>query len=387
MNFIQNPVYIITVLLLLVVFSEWLSKIKFFHRLGSALIIIVATAILANLGLLPSSQNAPPLYNGIFQYGASLGIFFLLLDVRLKDLKLAGLPMLSMFVAGSLATVAGVLIGYYIFSPQLHGITKAYAVAGMYTGTYTGGSVNLNAVALEYGVNNDGTLFAAINAVDNIVGTIWIMLTLVLPTILQRLHPRKRKIPAEAAKLSDEELRERLVQGTGNITITDLALLTALGFGTLYLSKLLTEYVPQIPSILTLTTIAIILAQLPFVQKLKGSKILGYLLILVFLAVVGAFCDINALLKSGEVAGILLVWVISMVLIHGILIFTIGGLFKQDWDIISVASNANMGGTATAAVCATSLGRQDLQLPGLLVASVGNALGTYLGILVAEFLK
>jgi uncharacterized membrane protein len=82
-----------------------------------------------------------------------------------------------------------------------------------------------------------------------------------------------------------------------------------------------------------------------------------------------------------------LIWVTVLVLIHGLLLILIAGLFKQDWDIVAIASNANIGGATTAAVCATSLGRKDLQLPGLLAGSVGNAIGTYLGIMVAEFLK
>ena len=383
----QHPVYIITVLLLLVVFSEWLGRKKFFSHIGSPLLIIIAGAILANLNIIPTSHNATPLYDGIFRYAAPLGIFFLLLEVKLKDLKLAGLPMIMMFLIGSAATMAGVIISYNIFSPQHHGVNLAYAVAGMYTGTYIGGSANLNAVALTYGVNNDGTQFAAINAVDNIVSTIWLMMTLLLPAVFQKLIPRKRMIPTQLQNLSDEELRQRMGMAVNEIKLIDISLLLALGFGTLFISSLVSGYFPGIPSILVLTTIALLLAQLSFVQKLSGGKIIGLLLILIFLAVIGAYCDVSALLKSGKVAGILLAWVSVMVLIHGILIFTIGGLLKQDWDIVSIASNANIGGATTAPVCASSLGRQDLQLPGLLAGSVGNAIGTYLGLLVAELLK
>jgi uncharacterized membrane protein len=83
----------------------------------------------------------------------------------------------------------------------------------------------------------------------------------------------------------------------------------------------------------------------------------------------------------------LLAWVGIIVLIHGAIIFFIGGVLKQDWDIVSIASNANIGGATSAPVCAASLGRPDLQLPGLLAGTIGTAVGTYLGIVVAEFLK
>jgi uncharacterized membrane protein len=386
MSFIQEPVYVAAVLLLLIVISEWLAEFKFFKHIGSVLIIIIAAAILANIGVIPSSYNAPPLYDGIFQYAAPLGIFFLLLEVKLKDLKFAGFPMLLMFLIGSAATTAGAIIGYKIISPQDH-FNLANAVAGMYTGTYTGGSANLNAVALAYDVNKDGVLYAAINAVDNILTTTWLILTLILPPILQKIFPRKRSIPPHLEGLSDEEIRERMTQKPNNMTLTDLAILLTLGFGTLFISAKVAAAIPGLPSIIVLTTLALIFAQIPFVQKLQGGRILGYLLILLFLAVIGAYCDINALLSSGNAAGILLIWVTIIVFLHGMIIFVVGGLLKQDWDVISVASNANVGGATSAPVCAASLGRPDLQLPGLLVGTVGNALGTYLGILVAELLK
>jgi uncharacterized membrane protein len=109
--------------------------------------------------------------------------------------------------------------------------------------------------------------------------------------------------------------------------------------------------------------------------------------VLLFLAVVGAYCDLNALSKSGEVAITLMIWVTVIVFIHAIILFGVGGIFKQDWDIVSIASNANIGGATSAPVLATAIGRPDLRLPGILVGSVGNAIGTYIGVLVAEFLK
>ncbi len=387
MQFIRNPVYIITVLLSLVFFSEWLAGIKIFRRIGSALIVILAAAVVSNLGLLPASQNATPLYQQIFEYAAPLGIFYLLLDVNLKDLKLAGLPMLLLFLLGAAATTLGAVVGFYLLSPSDHQISSSFAIAGMFTGTYSGGSANLNAVALEYRVMNDGTQFAAINAVDVTASTVWIMVTLIIPVILQRIIPRKRRISPQLEGLSDEEIRARMVFGKQEISLMDTSLLLMMGFGTLLLSDYANRLIPSIPSILFLTTIALILAQMPFVRKMRGSQVIGFLLILLFLAVVGAICDLESLRQSGEMAVILLLWVVILIGVHAVVLFSLGGIFKQDWDMIAVASNANIGGTATAAVCASSLGRPDLQLPGLLVGALGNGIGTYLGILVAELLK
>jgi uncharacterized membrane protein len=277
------------------------------------------------------------------------------------------------------------LTGYYLLAPQQHGVEQAFAVAGMYTGTYTGGSTNLNAIALQYRVTENGTLFAAINAADNIVGTIWIVLTIALPVLLQRWLPRKKGSgkpdhDAIGTATRDDSTKEML-------TIKSLSILLTLGFASLLLSQLVSAWLPQVPSVLTLTTISILLAQVPFVSRLLGANVLGYFLVLVFLAVVGAFCDIQALVKSGDLALTLLLWVTVIIFLHGILLFLIGGLLKQDWDVVAMASNANVGGTATAAALAASLKRPDLRLPGILIGSVGNAVGTYLGFMVAEMLR
>ncbi len=383
MPVITDPIYVLSVLSLLVAFSEWLCRKRAFRQIGSALVVIIAGAVLANAGLLPSSSNAPPLYDGIFGYVAPLAIFFLLLDVRLKDLRAAGLPMIALFLVGSATTILGTFVGYHLVAPSGHGIPNAHAVAGMFTGTYIGGSVNLNAVALHYGVTKDGTLFAAINAADNVITTIWIIATLLLPRLLQRWLPRRPVNPAVAAKaLADGALDRK-----ENVDVFGLSILLGLGSATLFVSKLCSHYAPAIPSILILTTIALALAQVPAVHKLRGARTLGYFSVLLFLAVVGAYCDLGALIANGSVAILLLEWVTIIVAIHALLLFVIGGLLKQDWAVVSIASNANIGGATSAGVLATALGRDDLRLPGILVGSLGNAIGTYLGIFVAEWLR
>ncbi|MCY7420846.1 MAG: DUF819 family protein [Chitinophagaceae bacterium] len=381
---LNNPVFVIAILILLVVFSEWLARQKYFKYLGSSLIIILAGAVLSNLHIIPSSQDASVVYDGIFTYIAPLAIFYLLLDVRLKDIRLAGVPMLSMFLLGAAGTIVGTLVGYLLLSPQQHNMPEAFAVAGMFTGTYIGGSVNLNAVALHYGVIKNGTLFAAINAADNIITTIWIILTITMPPLLQRLMPRKI---SKSANVETTSMVLPIEVSGELINISGFSSLLFLGLASLVAAQLISFYVPQLPSVIVLTTLALVLAQVKGVQNLKGGKILGLFMVLLFLAVVGAYCDISALIANKETAILLLEWVTIIAFVHGIILFGIGGLFKVDWNIISIASNANIGGATSAAVLATSLNRKDLRLPGILAGAVGTGIGTYLGLMIAGLLK
>ncbi len=382
MQLLGNPIYVITVLLLIIVFSEWLGAKKGFTFLGGVLLTIITAAIVSNFDLIPSNTDYP-LYEGIFNYVAPIAIFFLMLDVKLKGLRKAGVPMITMFLVGSAGAIIGTFLSYYIVEPQQQ-VNQSNAVAGMLTGTYVGGSANLNAIALHYGVNKDGTSFAAINAADNIASTMWTMLMIFLCPLLQRKFPRRSATDNINANKEVEQLDHRKEP----INVTDLALLLALAFGTLFISQYLNGLSnKKIPTILILTTIALILAQIKFIQRLKGGKVMGYFFILIFLAVVGAFCDLGALMAKGDVALLLFTWIIILILIHGVIIYLVGAILKQDWYVIAISSIAGIGGPTSSAAVATSLGRSDLRLPAILVGTIGYAIGTYLGVMVAEILK
>ena len=139
------------------------------------------------------------------------------------------------------------------------------------------------------------------------------------------------------------------------------------------------------PSVVLLTTLALVLAHLPPVRRLRGSRTLGMLGVYLFLAVIGAYCDLAAFSGLGALGPRLLVFVAVTVLVHGLVVFGFAGLLRLDRDVAAVASQANIGGGTSALALARSLGRADLVLPAVLVGSVGTAVGTYLGFMMAEF--
>ncbi len=107
---------------------------------------------------------------------------------------------------------------------------------------------------------------------------------------------------------------------------------------------------------------------------------------MLFLAVIGALCDLDALSSLGGLGRDLLIFVVVILAVHGAGVFGGGALLKLDPALVAVASQANVGGSTSALALARSLGRGDLVLPGILVGALGNALGTYLGFLVAAWL-
>lgn len=113
---------------------------------------------------------------------------------------------------------------------------------------------------------------------------------------------------------------------------------------------------------------------------------MGLLGVYLFLAVIGAYCDIASLMQNGQLALVLFLFVVIIIGIHAILIYGMGALLKYDWDIIAVASQANIGGSTSALALSESLGRHDLLLSAILVGSLGNGIGTYLGFIIAGLL-
>lgn len=293
--------------------------------------------------------------------------------------------MLIMFVVGSVSTAIGAIIAIHLVGGATALGDSYKALAGMMTGTYTGGSVNFNAIALHYGVTEEGNLYAGTVAVDNIMTALWMIATLLLPKVLQGRFPREQGL--STTDLTVEEMQE-IEREDENLDPMHLGWLLALGVGTLFISDwlaaALADFGYSMPSILILTTIALLLAQLPAIQRISGAKLLGLFSIYLFLAVIGAYCELGALAKIGDLALVITVFTTSIVLIHGFLIFLLGGLFKQDWDLVAIASQANVGGASSAMALAKSLKRTDLILPSILVGTLGSGLGTYIGFFVAE---
>jgi uncharacterized membrane protein len=378
MTWTQDPIYVSGMLCMFVLLSVWLSRFRGWKALGTPILVILIAAIASNFGVIPTATSGNPVYTGVFMYLAPMGIFIALLEVDLKSLKKAGGPILFMFGVGALGTIVGVLVAWFLVQPAEEIGSMANAVAGMYTGTYIGGSLNFNAVALSYQVNENADLYAATTVVDNLIGMPWIIATLILPKYLQRFFPRKKLLSKdnEGQKIKKQEA----------ISMGGLATILGLAFLALAISKFVFQAFPQIPEIITLTTLALIMAQIPFVKKLSGTHTIGFFLILLFLAAIGTLCDLGTLSGLGDLAGTLFLFVSILVLIHGVVIFGVGALFKVDWDVIAVASQANVGGNTTALAAAESLNRPDLLIPGVLVGSLGNALGTYAGFFIAGML-
>ena len=363
---------IVTVLLTVVAIAEWLARRGIGRQIGCGVIVIALSAILTNIGILPSVAEAPLVYGVVLSVGAPVSIFLLLIKCHLTALKLAGGPMLAAFALGAFGT--------------LFGVTAAAWLTGMYVATYIGGGANFNALALHYNIVNELLLFAAANAVDNVVTIVWITSLLVIPPLLRRwlptrttvrvVDPQPQKVTPPLAKKQQSDLLSMAMP---------LAMAFAAHLASVWTSTQLEAIIGwSVPSILILTTLALAAAQLRATQRLVGAQVLGIYGSYLFLAVIGAYCDFAALAGLGQFALMLTMFVGLAVTLHGLVVFGTGVLFKADPDILAIASTANIAGSNTVLPLAQNLNCMELLVPGILVGSLGNGIGTYLGFAVVS---
>ena len=374
------------ILCALVTATEWAVRHTAFRHGGTALLVIVAAAIVANIGLLPagSSPQAPvPVYEAVLHHVAPLSIFWLLLRVDLRHVARAGLPILLLFGAGAAGTILGVMVGFSWLDTTVLGEFRP-AIAGMFAATYVGGSVNFTAVALHYDVVRAGHVYAATVVVDNVLTALWMVVTLALPRILASWWPQtgpRRSLPLAPNSDPDSETIHPL----------ELSAVLGLGVGALWAANFITAVLGHhgwgVAPILVITVLALVLAQLPVIARLHGARVLGMFSVYLFLAVIGAFCDVEALARSGELGLTLLLLATVCVLVHGLVTLAAAMLLGIDPATAAVASQANVGGGTSALALARSLGRDDLVLPALLVGALGNGVGTFFGFWIASALS
>ncbi|MEM9301169.1 MAG: DUF819 family protein [Pseudomonadota bacterium] len=378
----MQPLYVLSMLCAAVAVAHWLAQTRIGRPIGGAILVILIFAALANVGLVPTASTATPLYGQILGVGAPVSIFWLLLGVRLTTLRQAGTPMLILFSLGALGTMVGVFVAGKV-TGAADWLGEWYGpLAGMYSATYIGGGANFNALASHYDFFETGNLFAATTVVDHVLTVVWIALLLLLPKLLTPLVGRG-SVPEPTTEPTTPDLPDQ------RLTMGSLAVLLALGFAahtaSVWLSGQLGEALGfGVPSIIILTTLALVLAQVPAVTRIPGAQTLGMYGSYLFLAVLGAYCEAAALMETGRIGLLLFLFVGLALAIHGVILFGAGLALRLPPAMMAVASTANVGGSTVVLPMVQSLGRRDLLLPGVLVGAVGNAAGTYLGFLMVR---
>lgn len=373
---ISSPIAVFLALAAVVLLATWLEDRYLAARvLGSVLLAIVLAAVLANAGVLPGSSSTYDLLGGI---GVNVAIALILLGVDVRSVVQAGPRMLVAFVFGAVGTMVGAVAGALLLHVQIGPDT--WKLAGQYTGTYIGGGVNMVAVGKALGTSPD--VFSAAVAADNVTTTIWMIVCFGLAARVRPLG--QEDTPGQSGAAGEAGKSGVFVSSGRAVVVKDVAALAVLAAAAVWLAGRLAVAVPGIPNVLWLTTIALVGAQFGPVRRLAGGPVLGNYLLQLFLAGLGAQSIVAQIVKVGPAV----FWfTLVVVAVHGLLLFGAGRLARLDLPTLLVASQANVGGPASAMALATARGYTDRLLPGIAVGLVGYALGNYAGFGVAAVVQ
>ena len=404
---ITDPFAVLVVLAAVVYVSIQLDQhVRAFRALGSVLVAILLAMALSNARLLPDTS---PTYDFLASTGVSVAIVLILLTVDLRSVFSAGPAMLIAFLIGAVGTAVGAISAALALSSEVG--PETYKLAGQYTGTYTGGGVNFAALGEFFQTSSD--MFSAAVAADVAITAIWLIACLSIPVLLSRrtedggepqtdpaeLAPAvPGELPDSAAALESDleeagaavgvagissDLRESLYSTVNAVSLGEAAALVALSVGLVWFAGLLADAWP-VPEVLLLTTLVLLVAQVPAIKELSGSAMWGNYLLHLFLAANGAQSVIANIFEIGPAV---FYFAAATVAVHGLVIFGIGRLVGIDAATLAVASQANIGGPASAMALAGARGYTHLLLPGIAVGLLGYAVGNYTGAAVGTMIR
>lgn len=357
------------------------KRFSILNKLGAVVVCYVVGLIVGNIGILPADfgkvQNPLMLIN----ISLALPLMFFSLDVK-KWARLAGKSILS-FMLQTLAIIIIACAGFFIFRAYVG--DETWKVAGMFIGVYTGGTVNLAAIATA--LQTDTNLYLAAHTSDLVVSSVYLLF---LMTVGQRVF-LKFLPPFKSANTADEE-------GTADFESYDgilqkkiaMPLLGALGLAIAIFVVgglsfvFLKEDNAFVVAVLVITTLGILFSFVPKVRNIKMTYQLGNYFILIFSLVVSSMADLNKLVST---APIMLVYVAFTIVTCLILHVLFSRIFKIDADTVIITSTAGICSPPLVPMVASALKNKEIVITGVITGIIGWVEGTYLGIFIAYALR
>ncbi len=348
------------------------ERTKWGRTLTGAVWTILGAIALSNLNIIP---KASPAYDFVFGYMVAILIPLFLFQANLRRIFMETSRMALAFMVASLGSVLGTILAFYLvdLGPQ------SADLAGIFTATYIGGSVNYAATIETLNYTNSSMISAA-TAVDNLASALFLAMLAVLPAwnfVAKRFvkidhtqAPVKEDISIKSETITSASMAWAL---TVSLVIVAVGTMTANALG--------------MPSMkyLVITVLTIIPATFvpALMDRLKGAFEIGTVLAYVFFGAIAAGADIGQLIS---VAPMLLIFVLVVLSTHSLVTFGLGAFLKLSLPELIIASNAAVLGATTAPALAAAQGWRDLVTPGVLVGVLGYAIGTFLGVGVARLL-
>jgi len=343
--------------------------------------------VLSNTGLIPLES---PLYDFIKQWLLPASLVLLTLSVDIPGILRLGPNVVILFLAATATIVVGgplaLLLGGGMIQPEMR--EQAWRGLAALAGSWIGGGANFVAIGESVGTN-DSTM-AMMVVVDVAVANVWMAVLLFFAGRDERMDRAmgadRSGIDALRAKM--EALRQA---ATSAPNLGKLLVILFLAFGGALAARQYAAHLPDLGSIIRgftwvvilVTTLGVGLSFTPL-RKLEaaGASRVGSVFLYLLVATIGAKAKFSEVGKAPELLLIAVVWI----LVHIIVLLLLRRLLKAPIFYMAIASQANIGGAASAPIVASAF-HPSLAPVGVLLGVAGYVLGTYAGLLCAGLLE
>ncbi len=370
----ENDLALMAVLFVIAGVAFLAEKTRIGAHLTGAVIAILSAIAVANLRIIPHSA---PAFDFVFSYFVPVLIPLFLFKADLRHMLFETTRMTGAFLIASAGTVIGVIVavsfldlGNLAAAADIDPALREAGIAGLFTSTYIGGSVNYAALGEITGLSSDASFFSAATATDNLFSAVFLGVIAMLPG----WHWLARRFSRH-----DHGEEQAVAAGREPITASSLTLAMATAISFVAIGDYITA-LTGIPSlryaIITVLVVTAATALPGLMNRLHGGFELGVGLAFVFFAAIAAGANLVAMIR---IAPLLIVLVLILLSVHLLVLLGVGRLFRLTLPELVTASNAAVLGATTAPALAAAKGWHDLVTPGVLVGVLGYALGTLIG--------
>ncbi len=365
---------------------------KFYKFVPSLLLCYFIPSVFTSLGVIdPDESN---LYYMASRYLLPASLVLLTLSIDLKAVMNLGWKAVAMFFAGTTGIIIGGPIALMIVgavNPEItSGVGPEEVWRGLSTvaGSWIGGGANQTAMYEVFKPSD--TLFSAMITVDIIVANIW-MAFILYGAGMSGTIDKWFKADSSAIEILKKSVADYQASIAKVPTLVDFVKMGAIAFVIVALGHVLGDIIaPWVNEnsetlsrlsfnssffwIVVTATLGGFAMSFTKQRELEGAGAskMGSLFLYILVMTIGMKMDLGAF---AEVPGFFIIGFI-WIIIHVIVLLTVGKLIKAPFFFTAVGSQANVGGAASAPIVASAFS-PSLAPVGVLLAVLGYGVGTF----------
>jgi len=366
-------------------------KWKIFNVVPPLVWIYLLNMAFCTMGLF-NSDACSAAYSGLKNNLLYAMIFVMLLRCDFRKLGKLGPRMIAIFLGCSLTIAVGFIVLYPIFVGALGGAEKTWGATAALYASWVGGSANM--AAMQDALPVDAGAYSCALALDTACYSVWIALLLFMSKHAKKwdnaVKADTTKLEAVAAAANAEIEKETQVRPSATDWIFLIGISLVVSAFSQWVGAQMNTFFKSIGLAFfdkgTCTTVFVTVLGLVCAMTKMGKLPAVNELSTVYLYAVVSLLASTATLVDLVAAPMWVVYGVGVLIIHVIGMFLLSKLFHWDLCMVSTASVANIGGSASAPIIAVAYHESYAGI-GVLMGVLGAAIGNFCGLAMGYILQ